>query len=109
MFIRKALTENGWVRGLPAADPRITSYKGIPFAAPPVGDLRWRPPQPVAAWAGTLAAHDFAPACPQPTPGDSNEFYDREWGTDPAIALDEDCLYLNVWTPRCAAATRTHG
>lgn len=48
------------------------------------------------------------PACPQPTPGDSNEFYDREWGTDPAIALDEDCLYLNVWTPRCAAATRTH-
>lgn len=39
---------------------------------------------------GTLAAHDFAPACPQPTPGDSNEFYDREWGTDPAIALDED-------------------
>lgn len=67
-----------------------------------------RAPQPVAAWAGTLAAHDFAPACPQPTPGDSNEFYDREWGTDPAIALDEDCLYLNVWTPRCAAATRTH-
>ena len=108
-MLRIVHTGCGAIEGIAAPEPEITVFRGIPFAAPPVGDLRWRPPQPVAAWAGTLAAHDFAPACPQPTPGDSNEFYDREWGTDPAIALDEDCLYLNVWTPRCAAATRTHG
>ena len=44
MFTRQVKTENGWVRGLPAADPRITSYKGIPFAAPPVGENPWRRP-----------------------------------------------------------------
>lgn len=98
-MLRIVHTGCGAVEGIAAPEPEITVFRGIPFAAPPVGDLRWRAPQPVAAWAGTLAAHDFAPACPQPTPGDSNEFYDREWGTDPAIALDEDCLYLNVWTP----------
>ena len=46
VMIRKVKTENGWVKGLPAADPRITSYKGIPFAAQPVGENRWRAPQP---------------------------------------------------------------
>ena len=45
-MIKTAKTENGWVRGTSAADPRIISYKGIPFAAPPVGDLRWKAPQP---------------------------------------------------------------
>lgn len=93
-MLRIVHTGCGAIEGIAAPEPEITVFRGIPFAAPPVGDLRWRAPQPVAAWAGTLAAHDFAPACPQPTPGDSNEFYDREWGTDPAIALDEDCLYL---------------
>lgn len=89
-MLRIVHTGCGAIEGIAAPEPEITVFRGIPFAAPPVGDLRWRAPQPVAAWAGTLAAHDFAPACPQPTPGDSNEFYDREWGTDPAIALDED-------------------
>lgn len=81
-MLRIVHTGCGAIEGIAAPEPEITVFRGIPFAAPPVGDLRWRPPQPVAAWAGTLAAHDFAPACPQPTPGDSNEFYDREWGTD---------------------------
>ena len=45
-------TENGLVRGLPAADPRVISFKGIPFAAPPVGKLRWKAPQPAADWEG---------------------------------------------------------
>lgn len=88
-MLRIVHTGCGAIEGIAAPEPEITVFRGIPFAAPPVGDLRWRAPQPVAAWAGTLAAHDFAPACPQPTPGDSNEFYDREWGTDSAIALDE--------------------
>lgn len=82
-MLRIVHTGCGAIEGIAAPEPEITVFRGIPFAAPPVGDLRWRAPQPVAAWAGTLAAHDFAPACPQPTPGDSNEFYDREWGTAP--------------------------
>ncbi|MBW3083483.1 carboxylesterase/lipase family protein [Bifidobacterium phasiani] len=98
-MLRTVRTSLGWVEGIAAPEPEITVFRGIPFAAPPVGDLRWRAPRPAEPWTGTLTAHDFAPACPQPTPGDSNAFYDREWGTDPAIALDEDCLYLNVWTP----------
>ncbi len=82
-MLRIVHTGCGAIEGIAAPEPEITVFRGIPFAAPPVGDLRWRAPQPVAAWAGTLAAHDFAPACPQPTPGDSNEFYDREWGHGP--------------------------
>lgn len=98
-MLRTVWTALGPVEGIAAPEPEITVFRGIPFAAPPVGDLRWRAPQPAEPWAGTLIAHDFAPACAQPTPGNSNEFYDREWGTDPALTLSEDCLYLNVWTP----------
>ena len=61
-MIRRVKTENGWVKGLPAADPRITSYKGIPFAAPPVGELRWKAPQPVEPWEGVRKAESFTPA-----------------------------------------------
>lgn len=97
---RRALTENGWVKGLPAADPRITAYKGIPFAAPPVGENRWRAPQPCKDWAGELCAYDFAPCSLQevirPNRGD---IYTREWTVDPERPMDEDCLYLNIWTP----------
>src|SRR5690606_4024218 len=53
---RVAKTETGLVRGLSAADPRITSFKGIPYAAPPVGENRWRPPQPARDWDGMLEA-----------------------------------------------------
>ena len=60
-MIRRVKTENGWVRGLPAADPRITAYKGIPFADKPVGPNRWRAPQPAKDWEGELFAADFAP------------------------------------------------
>ena len=58
---RLVKTENGWIRGLSAADPRITAFKGIPFAAPPVGKLRWQAPQPCPDWEGTLNAYDFGP------------------------------------------------
>ncbi|MDR2653645.1 MAG: carboxylesterase family protein [Prevotellaceae bacterium] len=67
----------------------IYVFRGIPFAAPPVGDLRWKAPQPVTPWDGILKADNFAPSCPQITmiPG-ANQ-----------LELSEDCLYLNVWTP----------
>lgn len=99
-YLRQVKVENGLVRGLPAADPRITSFKGIPFAAPPVGENRWRAPQPAADWEGVLLAHEFAPISMQAkiSPEVTN-VYDREWHVDPSIEMSEDCLYLNVWTP----------
>lgn len=68
----------------------LAVYLGVPYAAPPVGDLRWRPPRPVPAWAGVRNADHFAPACLQTgvsMPG------------EPPPATSEDCLYLNVWAP----------
>ena len=98
-MLRQVKTENGWVRGIEAADPRITSFKGIPFAAPPVGKNRWRAPQPCESWAGVRDASRFAPISMQWIPGLSDEIYVREWHVDPEIPMGEDCLYLNVWTP----------
>jgi para-nitrobenzyl esterase len=72
---------------------RDGAYLGIPYAAPPVGELRWRPPAPVEAWAGELDA--LAPGPPPPQPW--RPISDFAWG--PIPPGDEDCLYLNVWTP----------
>jgi len=72
----------------------VTSWKGIPFAAPPVGELRWRAPQPAAPWSGILKADAYGHDCMQkPFPSDAAPL-----GTAPA----EDCLYLNVWKPQHA-------
>lgn len=102
-MLRTVKVENGLIQGLPAADPRITSFKGIPFAAPPVGENRWRAPQKSKDWDGVLKAFDFAPTSMQaPTVIDVNNVYTREWAVDPDLPMDEDCLYLNVWTPACS-------
>lgn len=105
-MLRIANTENGQVRGLPAADPRITSFKGIPFAAPPVGENRWRAPQPCADWQGVRDCFEFAPISMQDTPGIGDDLYCREWHVDPDIPISEDCLYLNVWTNARSASER---
>lgn len=88
--------------------PAIAAFRGIPFAAPPVGALRWRAPQPHVARAGVQAADRYAPACVQ-------QGYSVDWYADVAAAFghgrdvvarpvgeSEDCLYLNVWTPALA-------
>lgn len=99
-MIRRVKTENGWVKGLPAADPRITSYKGIPFAQPPVGENRWRAPQPCKDWEGDYPAFDFGPIAMQAITGyDKENIYTREWAVDVTLPMSEDCLYLNVWAP----------
>ncbi len=99
-MLRIAQTETGTVRGLPAADPRITSFKGIPFAAPPVGALRWKAPQPALKWKGVMNCSEFGPIAMQHIPGlNPDNIYTREWNVDPDIKMDEDCLYLNIWTP----------
>jgi len=82
--------ESGLISGVTADGVR--SYKGIPFAAPPVGDLRWKPPQPVAAWTGTRKCDDFGPDCPQ-APYPAASIY-----ASAPRKQSEDCLYLNVWT-----------
>ncbi len=97
-MLRQVKTENGWVRGIEAADPRITAFKGIPFAAPPTGKNRWRAPQPCENWAGVRDASRFAPISMQWIPGLGDDIYCREWHVDPDIPMGEDCLYLNVWT-----------
>ena len=97
-MIRIAETENGKVRGIEAADPRITAFKGIPFAAPPVGKNRWRAPQPCENWEGIRDASRFAPIAVQDTPGLGDDVYCREWHVDPETPMSEDCLYLNIWT-----------
>lgn len=105
-MLRETRVENGIVRGIPAADPRVTAFKGIPFAAPPVGPLRWQPPRPAQDWEGVRDCSRFAPISMQETPGVGGGFYDREWHVDPQIPMSEDCLYLNVWTPAKDASER---
>jgi para-nitrobenzyl esterase len=87
---------SGALSGLASRDGLVRSFKGIPYAAPPVGALRWRPPQPVTAWQGTREANRFSPICLQPSPIPGS-FYQREF-FQIAEAQSEDCLYLNVWT-----------
>ncbi|MHB8162874.1 MAG: carboxylesterase/lipase family protein [Methanoregula sp.] len=77
-------TEAGSVAGIQQDGLQV--YHGIPFAAPPTGDLRWRPPAPVKPWDGVKEAKEYSATCPQP-------------GSPAPLNMSEDCLYLNVWTP----------
>lgn len=97
-MLKTVATENGLVKGLPGNNTRITVFKGIPYGAPPVGDLRWKAPQSAPSWDGVLEAYSFGPISIQDTPGLGTDIYCREWHVDPDIDMSEDCLYLNVWT-----------
>ncbi len=88
-----ARTEAGTVRG--ARADGLSVFKGIPFAAPPVGPLRWHAPEQPKAWQGVLDATHFAPACPQTGMPDQNKG---------GMRTSEDCLYVNVWTPAHSAS-----
>ncbi len=94
--IREAAVTGGRVSGVVANG--IAAFKGIPFAAPPIGALRWKAPQPVKEWTGVKAASTFTPGCIQDT-GLAKLF-----GAPDAVS--EDCLYLNVWTPAASATER---
>ena len=87
--------EGGLVSGAPGRDPSITAFKGIPFAAPPVGDLRWRGPKQVVPWQGVRRADQFSASCIQNVVAERKP-WTYEFMTHGDIS--EDCLYLNVWT-----------
>ena len=84
-------TEYGYVSGIAAAVPEtdVQIYRGIPYAAPPLGERRWKPPEPPVSWSGVLECIDFSKSSPQPP----------RPNPDYNIPRDEDCLYLNIITP----------
>src|SRR5690242_10131818 len=84
--------ENGRLTGAPGSSAEVRVFKGIPYAAPPVGDLRWKAPKPAANWQGVRQATGFSATCMQ-TPYPKTSIYYQE--PEP---VSEDCLYLNVWT-----------
>lgn len=90
-------TDKGFVKGALNGDSTVHIFKGIPFAAPPVADLRWKAPRPHAPWTDTLACTEFGPSPVQNNPVPFM-MWTQEFIT-PAKPLSEDCLYLNVWTP----------
>lgn len=93
-MILKTTIDSGEIRGVSSSDLNVTMFRGIPYAQPPVGALRWRAPQPVIPWKGVRDCLEPA-AVPMRNPGRQDP---RDWGYN-AIPSQEDCLYLNVWTP----------
>ena len=87
---------NGKVQGRLLPAPGGAVFKGIPYAAPPIGDMRWREPQPVKPWSGVLQVGEFRTGCGQNAPN----------GANGAKATVEDCLYLNVWAPEWPAGAK---
>lgn len=95
--------EGGALAGVPGKDASIMVFKGIPFAAPPVGDLRWRAPKPVAPWKGVRKADAFGNSCIQNIVTERKPWtYEFMTHTD----VSEDCLFLNVWTGAKSAAEK---
>jgi para-nitrobenzyl esterase len=87
----RATVDTGVLEGKLSADGKIQEFRGVPYAAPPLANLRWRAPQPVAAWTGVRKAVDFSPHCMQPAIFKDMVFRDS--------GQSEDCLTLNVWAP----------
>jgi|SRR5208283_3047250 len=81
----------GALEGTQFNSPQGGAFLGVPYASPPVGELRWKPPKPAISWAGTRKATEFGAVCRQ---------LPAKWL--PYIAGKEDCLYLNIWTPQLA-------
>ncbi|MBN1158372.1 MAG: carboxylesterase family protein [Bacteroidales bacterium] len=89
-------TKYGLVKGLANESGTVMTFKGIPYATPPVGDLRWREPQTPASWDGVRDASSFCSSCMQFPPMNFGPYTDEFTKLD---SLSEDCLFLNIWTP----------
>jgi para-nitrobenzyl esterase len=101
--IDKVRVESGLISGITGGDGTVRIFLGIPYAAPPAGGLRWRPPQPSLKWDGVRKADSFCPACMQiqahSHPPWTEEFMSQD-------SLSEDCLFLNIWTPASTTADK---
>lgn len=93
-LVKPLRVESGLLQGVPSKDGAVVAFKGVPYAAPPVGALRWREPQPPLPWEGVRTADRFGPICPQ------RDFTTRQ----PVDGASEDCLFLNLWVPAAATA-----
>lgn len=103
MALRQVKVEEGWLEGLPAWNPNFTVFRGVPFAKPPVGDLRWKAPQPAEHWEGIRKAY-FDGNIPMQPDGIASQTkampsYDEDRAAVPVKKMSEDCLYMNIWTP----------
>ena len=106
-MLSQVMTKYGALEGV-SLDSGCSLYRGVPYAAPPVGELRFRPPQPPVPWDGVRKCDQWGAACPQepsnhPKSPYSVEFYS---GQDYPPRMDEDCLFLNIWTPAKSADDR---
>ena len=90
-------TEAGLLRGIACGNPAFTVFKGVPYARPPLGDLRWKPPLPSLSWEGVMECSAFPPMAVQQIPK-VGDFYQKEF-FPVNLPMSEDCLYLNIWTP----------
>jgi len=92
MTAAQVTVTGGRIEGHNSPDGKVRWFLGIPYAAPPVGDLRWRPPQPVKPWTGVRLTLRYGPSAPQPHVAANSLYHGGE------REFSEDCLYLNVWT-----------
>jgi len=104
MPLRNVRTRDGTVEGIAAGNPAYTVFKGVPYGRPPVGALRWAPPQPPAPWDGVRRCDTFPPVSIQAVQR-KGDFYQREF-FPVDMPMSEDCLYLNIWTPAETAGDR---
>lgn len=105
MGLFRTKVKQGWLEGIDCG--AFAVYRGIPFAQPPVGKLRFQPPEPGCSWKGVRKANEYAKVSWQEEP-EKNSFYEREFYREDWCNTDrsEDCLYLNIWTP--AQSSKEH-
>ena len=100
-MLRNVVTKYGKLKGLVGKDPRVSVFRGVPYAKPPVGDLRWRAPQPCEPWEGVRQCYEYGPMpMMRIHPGRDDAFYTKELHpTSSEYDMSEDCLYLNIFSP----------
>ncbi len=100
-MLRQVKVKNGILQGLVGKDPRVTVFRGVPYAKPPIGELRWKAPEPAEDWEGVRKCYEYGDMpMMRVHPGTDDSFYKRELHpTSAEYGMSEDCLYLNIFSP----------